>query len=44
MRVLTTSSRNTFALDLVRKLGAVGHTAFASDLTGRTRHRAPDRA
>ncbi|RWR20295.1 carbamoyl-phosphate synthase large subunit [Microbacterium enclense] len=31
MRVLITSSRNTFALDLVRKLGSVGHTVFASD-------------
>lgn len=31
MRALVTSSRNTFALDLVRKLGSVGHTVFASD-------------
>ena len=31
MRVLVTSSRNTFALDLIRKLGSVGHTVFASD-------------
>lgn len=31
MRVLVTSSRNTFALDLIRKLGSVGHTVFAAD-------------
>lgn len=31
MRVLVTSSRNPFALDIVRKLGSAGHTVFASD-------------
>ncbi|MDQ1135573.1 hypothetical protein QE410_000372 [Microbacterium sp. SORGH_AS 1204] len=31
MRVLVTSSRNTFALDLIRKLGSAGHTVFAGD-------------
>lgn len=31
MRVLVTSSRNTFALDIVRKLGSLGHTVVASD-------------
>ncbi|MHA3684950.1 carbamoyl-phosphate synthase large subunit [Leucobacter sp. HY1908] len=31
MRVLVTSSRNTFALDIIRKLGSTGHTVFASD-------------
>ena len=31
MRILVTSSRNPFALDLVRKLGSTGHTVFASD-------------
>ena len=31
MRVLVTSSRNTFALDIIRKLGSLGHTVVASD-------------
>ncbi|WP_245847079.1 carbamoyl-phosphate synthase large subunit [Dietzia natronolimnaea] len=31
MRVLVTSSRNTFALDIIRKLGSRGHTVVASD-------------
>lgn len=31
MRVLVTSSRNTFALDAIRKLGSTGHTVVASD-------------
>lgn len=31
MRVLVTSSRNPFALDIIRKLGSTGHTVFASD-------------
>lgn len=31
MRVLVTSSRNTFALDIIRKLGSTGHTVVASD-------------
>ena len=31
MRVLVTSSRNTFALDAIRKLGTTGHTVVASD-------------
>lgn len=31
MRVLVTSSRNPFALDIVRKLGSTGHTVVASD-------------
>ena len=31
MRVLVTSSRNTFALDIIRKLGSTGHTVFAAD-------------
>ncbi|MDO5618790.1 carbamoyl-phosphate synthase large subunit [Kocuria sp.] len=31
MRVLVTSSRNTFALDMVRKLAEAGHTVFTSD-------------
>ena len=31
MRILVTSSRNTFALDIVRKLGSAGHTVYASD-------------
>ena len=31
MRILVTSSRNTFALDLIRKLGSAGHTVVASD-------------
>jgi hypothetical protein len=31
MRVLVTSSRNTFALDLIRKLGSAGNTVFAAD-------------
>lgn len=31
MRILITSSRNTFALDMIRKLGSVGHTVVASD-------------
>lgn len=34
MRVLLTSSRNTFALDMVRKLAAAGHTVVASDTYG----------
>lgn len=31
MRVLVTSSRNTFALDIIRKLGSTGHAVVASD-------------
>lgn len=31
MRVLVTSSRNPFALDIIRKLGSTGHTVVASD-------------
>lgn len=31
MRVLVTSSRNPFALDIIRKLGSTGHTVIASD-------------
>lgn len=31
MRVLVTGSRNTFALDIIRKLGSTGHTVVASD-------------
>lgn len=31
MRVLVTSSRNTFALDIIRKLGSLGHTVVACD-------------
>ncbi|MFV0434810.1 MAG: carbamoyl-phosphate synthase large subunit [Leucobacter sp.] len=31
MRVLVTSSRNTFALDIIRKLGSTGHTVVAAD-------------
>ncbi len=31
MRVLVTSSRNTFALDIVRKLGSLGHAVYACD-------------
>lgn len=31
MRVLVTSSRNPFALDIIRKLGSTGNTVFASD-------------
>ena len=31
MRVLVTSSRNTFALDAIRKLGSTDHTVVASD-------------
>ncbi|MBP1326604.1 glutathione synthase/RimK-type ligase-like ATP-grasp enzyme [Leucobacter exalbidus] len=31
LRVLVTSSRNTFALDIIRKLGSTGHTVVASD-------------
>lgn len=34
MRVLVSSSRNPFALDIVRKLGSSGHTVFASDTYG----------
>lgn len=34
MRVLVTSSRNTFALDIIRKLGSTGHTVVASDTYG----------
>ncbi|MFZ1382387.1 MAG: hypothetical protein WAS54_06330 [Scrofimicrobium sp.] len=34
MRVLVTSSRNPFTLDIVRKLGSTGHTVFASDTYG----------
>ncbi|MDX2376536.1 carbamoyl-phosphate synthase large subunit [Microbacterium sp. LRZ72] len=34
MRVLVTSSRNTFALDAIRKLGSTGHTVVASDTYG----------
>ena len=31
MRILVTSSRNPFALDMIRKLGSVGHEVYASD-------------
>ena len=31
MRVLVTSSRNPFSLDIIRKLGSAGHTVIASD-------------
>jgi len=31
MRVLVTSSRNIFALDIIRKLGSTGHVVVASD-------------
>lgn len=31
MRVLVTSSRNTFALDIIRKLGSTDHTVVATD-------------
>lgn len=31
MRVLVTSSRNTFALDIIRKLGSSGHYVVAAD-------------
>jgi hypothetical protein len=31
MRVLVTSSRNTFALDIIRKLGSTGHAVIATD-------------
>ena len=31
MRALVTSSRNTFALDLIRKLGSTGHYVVAAD-------------
>ncbi len=31
MRILVTSSRNPFALDMIRKLGSSGHTVYASD-------------
>lgn len=31
MNVLVTSSRNTFALDIIRKLGSVGHVVVATD-------------
>lgn len=31
MRALVTGSRNTFALDIVRKLGSTGHSVVASD-------------
>lgn len=34
MRVLVTSSRNTFALDIIRKLGSRGHTVVACDTYG----------
>lgn len=34
MRVLVTGSRNTFALDIVRKLGSSGHAVVASDTYG----------
>ncbi len=34
MRVLVTSSRNTFALDIIRKLGSAGHTVVATDTYG----------
>lgn len=34
MRVLVTSSRNTFALDIIRKLGSTGHTVVAADTYG----------
>lgn len=34
MRVLVTSSRNTFALDIIRKLGSTGHTVVAADTFG----------
>ena len=31
MRILVTSSRNTFALDIIRKLGSTGHYVVAAD-------------
>lgn len=31
MRILVTSSRNTFALDIIRKLGAQGHEVYGAD-------------
>lgn len=31
MRVLVTSSRNPFALDIIRKLGSTGHEVYAAD-------------
>ncbi len=31
VRILVTSSRNTFALDIIRKLGSLGHEVYASD-------------
>lgn len=31
MNILVTSSRNPFALDIIRKLGSTGHTVFAAD-------------
>ena len=31
MRILVTSSRMPFALDLIRKLGKEGHAVFATD-------------
>lgn len=31
MRVLVTSSRNTFALDIIRKLATTGHTVVSAD-------------
>lgn len=34
VRVLVTSSRNTFALDIIRKLGSLGHEVHASDTYG----------
>lgn len=34
MRVLVTSSRNTFALDIIRKLATTGHGVVASDTFG----------
>lgn len=34
MKVLVTSSRNTFALDIIRKLGSTGHTVVAADTFG----------
>lgn len=34
MRVLVTSSRNPFALDIIRKLGSSGHSVVASDTYG----------
>ncbi|MFV0320662.1 MAG: carbamoyl-phosphate synthase large subunit [Microbacterium sp.] len=34
MRVLVTSSRNPFALDIIRKLGSAGHVVVASDTYG----------